>query len=177
MNFKSIQISEIFKPPQKGRFSNSDISLNGTIPLISAKKGNNGVAGFINKNNVDDTKKTYSNAITVANTGEGGVGTAFYHKYEFAPTNNVTVLELKDTNILTEYAGVIIATAITKQRSKFSYGYILNDDRLNVLRIVLPVNDAGEFDEKYIEEYGQNKAKEINKFKNEKFNIINDIIW
>ena len=70
----------------KGKVKNGMIQINGTIPLISAKKIDNGICGYL----VDDKKLLkHKNSFSVATQGNGGAGYCFYHPYTFCSTSMI----------------------------------------------------------------------------------------
>jgi hypothetical protein len=55
--------------------------------------------------------------------------------------------------ISSKYAGIFIATQITAQRGKYSYGYKMGTGRLKRQLILLPATIEGEPDWAYMEQY------------------------
>ena len=55
---------------------------------------------------------------------------------------------------------LFISRSITIQRSKFGYGYTLNNKRLKNFQVMLPVNDEGAPDFEYMEAYAKNLEAE-----------------
>ena len=76
----AIDIASIFDF-ERGRENNMASLNDGNIPLVSARKVNNGVKGFIS-----NPKKTISggNVISLNNDGDGGAGLAYYQPMDFA---------------------------------------------------------------------------------------------
>lgn len=127
-----------------GRDINASEQIPGKIPYISATSINNGVYSFVDNEN----ETLEAGCISVNRTGS--VGYAFYHPYAALYSNNVRKLRLHVAN---DYAALFIASQITFQREKYSYGYILGTERLKRQKIQLPVNDADEPDFDYMENY------------------------
>ena len=113
----------------------------GDIPLVSAKKVDNGYKAFITSN---DKKLFPKNIITLNNDGDGGVGMAYYQPAASALDTHVTALIPKIK--ITKYQMLFISQAITMQRNKFSHGYSLNNNRLKAQKILLPVADNNQPD-------------------------------
>ena len=110
----------------------------GEIPLISAKKIDNGVKAFIS----DNGKKLFEGHIlTLNNDGDGGVGIAYYQANKMALDTHVTALipliPINRSSLL------FISKTITIQRDKFSHGYSLNNNRMKAQKIVLPIDKNG----------------------------------
>ena len=88
----------------------------GDIPLVLAKKVDNGYKAFITSN---DKKLFSKNIITLNNDGDGGVGMAYYQPAVSALDTHVTALIPKIK--ITKYQMLFISQAITMQRNKFSH--------------------------------------------------------
>jgi len=130
----------------------------GNTPYITATANNNGVGDFIGNDNKSSEKK----CISVNRTGS--VGYAFYHPYNALYSNNCRKIVIKNKNIL---IGRFIASQISKQKDKYSYGYILGTERLKRQKILLPTNSQGEPDYEFMEAYIRQKEQEkINAHKN-----------
>lgn len=146
--WKDFSITELFVP-NKGNQNNMSTLTDGNIPLVSAKKFNNGYKAFVSQNN----KKVYQGHIITLNIdGDGGAGIAYYQPYKHLLDSHVTALIPKNKK-LSKYTLLFIATAITKQRDKYGHGYSIKSDRLNIFRFMLPVNEKGEPDYKFMEDY------------------------
>ena len=117
----------------------------GKIPLISNSGLNNGIGDYIG----NDIKR-FSNAITI--TGKGQPGFAFYHPYIFSVVHQCNVLILKNKE-MTPNLGVFLCTCLEKLKGKYSYGKLLNKERLTNEKIQLPVNKSGDLNFEAMEEY------------------------
>lgn len=146
--WKDFALTDIFTL-QKGNQNNMSSLTIGNIPLVSAKKIDNGYKAFVAKND----KKIYpDNIITLNNDGDGGAGIAYYQPAKHLLDSHVTALIPKDKN-LSKNILLYIATAITNQRKKFGHGYSINSNRLQIFRFMLPVNSKNEPDYDYMENY------------------------
>ena len=120
----------------------------GDVPLISAKNSNNGYKAFVS----DNGKKIFSgHCLTLNNDGDGGAGIAYYQPADFLLDAHVTALYPKIE--MSRETLLFISTCITKQREKFGHGYSLNNKRLKIFRVMLPVNDSGAPDFNYMEAF------------------------
>lgn len=137
-----------FFEAQRGNQGNMASLEKGNIPLVSARKFNNGYKDFV----LSPDKKLYKgNIITLNNDGDGGAGIAYYQPYTMALDTHVTALyPLIDMN---KYHLLFITRTITHQRDKFGNNYPINDLRLKALKILLPVNDNNEPDWNFMEDY------------------------
>lgn len=154
---------------KRGNQNNMAKTTMGDIPLVSAKKVNNGIKDFITENNKELFEE---NIITLNNDGDGGVGIAYYQPFETALDTHVTALIPK--KILSKYTLLFISRSITMQREKFSHGYSLNNNRLIVQKIILPADNQGEpdwqFMEDFIRQLEKNKTETILKYYNAMIN-------
>lgn len=133
---------------EKGNQNNMATLSNGTIPLVSARKCDNGYKGF-----VETDKKIFpKHILTINNDGDGGAGISYYQPYMMALDSHVTALIPKIE--LSRLQLLFISMCITKQRSKFGHGYPINNNRLRAFRIMLPIQSLSEEpDWEYMEAY------------------------
>ncbi|MFC1977180.1 restriction endonuclease subunit S [Chloroflexota bacterium] len=118
------------------------------VQVISATKKNNGVIGYSKK---DKGKPFPANCITVANTGQSSVGYASFHEKPFYATNNITVLIPNfECNI---YIGLFICALIQKDRYRYSFGRVLNENRVKAAKIRFPVDKDDNPDWQFVENY------------------------
>lgn len=154
--WKEFKLTDIFDF-EKGDQNNMASIKAGSIPLVSAKKSDNGYKGFALQ-----SKKMYSgNSLTLNNDGDGGAGISYYQPSNYLLDSHVTALYPK--NNLNKYALLYISRSITAQRDKFGHGYSINNQRLKVFKLMLPINKKGEPDYLYMENYM--KALENEKLK------------
>ncbi len=148
--WKPFEISEIFTF-QKGNQNNMNILGDGNIPLISAKKINNGLKAFVSKN----SKKHFEgNCITLNNDGDGGAGLAYYQPAFMAVDSHVTVLYSKLG--LAKFSLLFLSRIISQQADRFGHAHSITQDRLKAYKLILPVNSAGNPDYSYMESYIKN---------------------
>lgn len=123
----------------------------GTFPLVSARNTNNGYKDFV----LPCEKKSAisGHCLTINNDGDGGAGISYYQPFDMLLDTHVTALipkmEMRMEQLL------FISSCITIQREKFGHGYSLNNARLSVLRIMLPIDGDGSPDWAYMEQYGK----------------------
>lgn len=153
VKWKEIPLQELFEF-ERGNQNNMSMCADGNIPLISAKKVDNGLKRFIS----DNGKKVFDRHIlTLNNDGDGGVGIAYYQASNVAIDTHVTALIPKLP--ISREALLFISKTITTQRDKFSHGYSLNNNRIRAQKIVLPVNEDGNPNWTYIENFIKNIEK------------------
>ena len=150
IKWKSFSLKSLFKF-ERGNQNNMSNCLEGSIPLISAKKIDNGVKSFI----LDNGKKLFDgNILTLNNDGDGGVGIAYYQANKIALDTHVTALIPK--KVISREGLLFISRVITIQRDKFSHGYSLNNNRMMAQKIVLPIDKSGNPDFVYMENFIKN---------------------
>lgn len=121
----------------------------GNRPFIGASENGNGVTGFVGNDNASKD----SNVLGVNYNGAPCV--AFYHPYECVFSDDVKRLHLRDYED-NEFVMLFLATIIKQQKPKYSYGYKFNEQRMKRQKLMVPVNDAGEPDYAYMEQYAMN---------------------
>ena len=144
--WKEFKLIDIFNF-EKGDQNNMASIKTGSIPLVSAKKSDNGYKDFTLQ-----SKKMYrGNSLTLNNDGDGGAGIAFYQPTNYLLDSHVTALYPKIK--LNKFVLIYISRSITAQRNKFGHGYSINNQRLKVFKLMLPINDKNEPDYAYMENY------------------------
>ena len=123
--------------------------INGNTPFIGASANNNAVTNFVSNTN----RSLDKNVVNI--NFNGSVGEAFYHPYTALFSGDVKRLHLKDYPD-NEYINLFIITSIKSQKDKYSYGYKFSEKRMIRQYIKLPVNDAGDPDYEYMEQYIKN---------------------
>lgn len=146
-----------FFSSDKGNQNNMATLTVGNIPLVSARKCDNGYKDFVSPNG---KKHFHGGILTLNNDGDGGVGIAYYQPYEMLLDTHVTALMPKIE--LSKHQLLFIAMCIRKQRSRFGHGYSINDNRLRMFRIMLPLTADGKSpDWQFMESYMRQKEQEI----------------
>lgn len=126
-----------------GKYFNKDSYNMGAIPLVSTSNTNNGIMSYT------DLKPTFNfNSITI---GKIGVST-FYQDHNFVASPDVTIL-IPKSNFLNKYNGLFIKTIIEQEKNKWSYGRQIRLGDSKKLLVRLPVNQQGNPDWLFMEEY------------------------
>jgi hypothetical protein len=126
--------------------------ISGDIPYVSSSSVNNGICHFVSNKN----ETIEAGCISV--NRNGSVGYAFFHEYEALFSNDCRKLRPKIQN---KYVSIFLATQITAQRGKYSYGYKMGTGRLKRQKIILPVDDCGEPDYAFMEEYIRERERQL----------------
>ena len=96
--------------------------------------------------------------------GEGSVGDAIYKEEDFIGTTTVKVGRNKKLN---RYIGMFITTIADTVRSKYNFGFKRNETHLKNEILILPINEKGEPDYEFMENYMRAKEQEkLNAYKN-----------
>ena len=135
--WKPFHITELFNP-DRGTEKNMSSLEEGSTPLVSARKMNNGVKSFVN---VPPTRVRTSGSITLNNDGDGGAGLAFYQPAGFALDTHVT--QLKPIQEMNENSKLFIAASLSGVHEFFGHGYSISDDRIKTIQVMLPCTKEG----------------------------------
>lgn len=142
------KMPEVFDLIQRGkRLKNAD-HVPGIVPYVSSTANNNGVDDYIE---ATPGTRVFGDCISLANSGS--VGTAFYEPFEYVASDHVTALK---TEGMSKYVYLFLTATIEKQGSNFNFNREINDARIKNMQIMLPVDDAGEPDYSYMEQYAKN---------------------
>ena len=123
--------------------------IKGRTPLVTAVGTNNGIGYFVGNENNSRAEQS----ISVVRNG-ASVGKAFYHKYSALYGNDCRRMKLKHSN--SEFVNLFITQVIGMQNKAFSYSRKLGTERLQNLRIMLPITGDGAPDYEYMEQYTKN---------------------
>ncbi|EKT3967434.1 restriction endonuclease subunit S [Flavobacterium psychrophilum] len=153
-NWKEFKLTELFEFV-KGDQNNMASIKSGLIPLVSAKKIDNGYKDFASK-----SKKLYKgNSLTLNNDGDGGAGISYYQPTDYLLDSHVTALFPKKK--LGKLTLLFISRCITAQQEKFGHGYSINNQRLKVFKFMLPINSESKPDFDFMENYMKQKENEL----------------
>ena len=137
--------------------------IEGKIPYITSSAENNGIKYFVSNMN-----STYESNVIAVNRN-GSVGYAFYHKYPALFSNDCRKLKILHCPRDNEAVSLFMTTQIMQQKEKYNYRLKMGTNRLSRQKIMLPIDDKGNPDYPYMEQYIKNifykKAKEYLDFK------------
>lgn len=169
-NWKEFYLKLIFPKIQRGkRLKKADHS-KGQTPYVSSTASNNGVDSFIG--NMVAVRK-FSNCLSLANSGS--VGACFYQPFEFVASDHVTRLANPKFN---KYVYLFLSGVVTRISSKYSFNREINDSRIKKEKILLPVNNKGEPDFEFMENYMRTiEAKQLKKYKQHISLNISKLEW
>jgi len=151
MEWDGFEVGKLFKfqtGKSKG-LNHLEKTING-INYLGATNRNNGVLCQV-KNNEEMIQK--GNCIAFIRNGEGSMGYAVYKSEDFIATSDITA---GYADFLNRHIGLFITTVSDKIRGKYNFGYKRSDTRLKKEKLLLPVNDKGELDYEFMEQYMKN---------------------
>jgi len=125
------------------------------VNIVSNTTNNNGVESYIFRNDIG-----IKNCITIATRGND-----YFACYQDDYTVTIVRALLLYSNKfnLNKYIGFYICSLIRMNKYKSAYGRVLSGDRLEQEKIMLPIDENGNPNWKYIEELTQNIYKNIYK--------------
>lgn len=144
--WKSFLISDIFDIFPGKRLVAADTTA-GDRPFIGALDNNNGVARF-----VSDTNESLDKNVLGVNYNGNGMVIGFYHPYECIFSDDVKRFHLKHHED-NEFVLLFMKVAILQQKSKFGYLYKFNSERMANTGVMLPVDEFGNPDYTFMEQY------------------------
>lgn len=155
--WQSFSLKEIFTKIESGKVSQAgELEEGPDIPYLGAKKADNGIMSWCKY--VPD-KVSKGNCVVMICDGAGSVGLANYMNTDFMGTVNLA-LGYND-KFLNEYTGLFLATILSKERIKYSFGRKWKT-HLNDTNIRLPATRNGHPDWKWMEKFVKSlKSKHI----------------
>lgn len=162
--FERFLISNLIYKVKKGREKSIDRKIenkyeDGGIPLVVAKKDNNGIGG-LKQNPIE----IYNDKICIICGGDGGGGKTYYLEYDFCATNFALICSFsKQLSDISKYAKFYISVLISERLFKtIGHGQTISDVPKETT-IKLPVkNNKNELDFEYMENFI--KQFEISKY-------------
>lgn len=124
------------------------------VPYIAAKHANNGLDSMCSRRGNEEFISR-GNCIVFIQLGQGSAGYALYQGGDFIGMSGKTLCAY--SSHLNKYNGLFLATVLSKERPKYSFGRSWTGDRLMFTRICLPAKrgEDGTFypDWAYMEKY------------------------
>ncbi|MDE6429174.1 MAG: restriction endonuclease subunit S [Malacoplasma sp.] len=145
-NWKEFKLGNIFKIEKSKNIVNevAEESKGNDLPYITRTEFNNGVKFFVNSE--DFLKKEKGNCITIG--GEGA--NVYYQSTNFISGNNINKLY---SDKLNENTALFIVSIINLEKYRYSYNRAFNKKCIENTIIKLPVDNEGNPDWKYMENY------------------------
>jgi hypothetical protein len=145
--WKSFKISKLFDVYTGGDKPRKEIQEGILVNSIENQTTNNGIKEKIAFNG----KKVFENFISIVSIGEGGK--AFYQEEKGAIFTRVKALIPKFK--LNKYIGLFLVPILNLEGVRYSYGRVLDADRLKDTEIKLPVDKEGNPDWDFMENYSK----------------------
>lgn len=143
--WKAFFLTELFSEIQRGKRLKTENHVTGKIPYVSSSALNNGVDNFVsNTENV----RIFSDCISLANSGS--VGSSFYEPFSFVASDHITHLK---NNKYNKYHYLFMASILNRLSQKYNFNREINDNRISREKILLPVDETGNPDYTFMEQY------------------------
>lgn len=133
----------------KGRNHLTEVT-EGGIPYIGATNRNNGVLCFVQSQDDLTALIQPGNCIGFIRNGDGSAGYAIYKSTPFISTSDVMYGYARWIN---KWTGLFFVTAQDQIKSKYSHGHKRSPERLKQDKVMLPVNELGNPDWQFMEDY------------------------
>lgn len=147
-NWKEFKIKEIFIKNKVKKIKAIPNNTKGNIPLISSKSTNNGIACYVERKYYIE-HVINEKCITVSTNGS--CFECFYQDNPFVVNSDVEVLFHEKLN--NKYIALFLTTILSFQKGKYSYGMKNKGEKTWNTIISLPVDDNGQIDWEYMEQY------------------------
>ena len=148
-----ILFKDLFDIKPGVRLTKDDMT-EGLRPFIGATDSNNGITAFCGNTN----KSLDSNCLGV--NYNGSVVENFYHPYEALFSDDVKHMHLK-SHKGNKYIYLFLKNLILKQKDKYQYGYKFNGERMLKQTLLIPIDDDGSPDFKFMEQYMRGIEKKL----------------
>lgn len=155
-DYARFKVCDLLVALEKGKMKSPDRNIEnkfmGQIPIIVAKKDNNGVGGA-----VDNPSKIYSDKFCIISGGNGGGGKTYYCDFEFCATSFVLVCDLRDRfkEEANKYAKFYLAVIISERLYKnIQHGRTISE--VPLIEIKLPIINNGDIDWNYMSNFVKN---------------------
>lgn len=115
-----------------------------SVPFISRTQYNNTVDGWMVPEEDDSLEE--GNALTIGDT----TATIAYQSKPFVTGEHIIVIRAKWLN---KYTGLFLKTILDQEKFRYGYGRAFTIDLVNNTELILPVDEFGNPDWKFMEEY------------------------
>ncbi|RHZ37338.1 restriction endonuclease subunit S [endosymbiont GvMRE of Glomus versiforme] len=153
------EICRIKKPIILSNYNVSAMKGENKFPIVCSSLENNGVAGWIIDNNNEEVLH-YENAITVAQ--DGSIFSSFYQPFKFYTRINMLIFRLKKRQ-LNHHLAFFLCSIINLEKFKYSFGRTLKTGDIWKTKIPLPVNEKGEPNWLWMENYSRKIFEKVKK--------------
>ncbi len=120
----------------------------GDTPFIGASANGNGITNWV----ANENKSLDSNVLGV--NYNGSVVDNFYHPYTALFSDDVKRIHIKDKTVdANVYKYMFLKVAFLQHKEQYQYGYKFDGNRMRNQKLVLPTDDNGNPDWKFMEDY------------------------
>lgn len=169
--WKPFSIIDIFDEIERGKRLKKNDHFEGERPYVSSSSKNNGVDQFVGNT---EKVRTFTNCLSLANSGS--VGSCFYEPFEFVASDHVTHLQKAGAS---QYIYLFLATTVGRLSEKYDFNREINDYRISREKIMLPVDDEGEPDYEFMNNYIKNimikKRKQYHEYIEKRIKEVGDV--
>ena len=150
--WKEFKIVDLFEISFSAGDNQAEKLEEGLVPLLSSGYSEiNAICKFI-KNGDNKSKIILGNVLTI-----DMFGAVKYHPYSFYAVSHGRIIILKPTFQMNEKIGLFIVQALSQAvKMKFSYAQMCTSKRMLRQTLQFPINDQGEPDYEYMEQYAKN---------------------
>lgn len=160
LRLDSVEWGEFYLGGDKGLFKvggtqtthPSELVGNGNIPRITCSATNNGLEDF------------YKNRPTekggVLTVDSATIGYVSYQGSDFITTDHVEKIFLPNDKKINKFLGLFLKTSIDKSKGdKYGYGYKFSQSRIRKQKILLPIDNLGNPNWRFMEDYTKQEMK------------------
>lgn len=148
--WKAIPLGNLFSM-ERGKAKKDTVKEGGQYPFVSAKISNNGVRMFVEKPCVLFS----ANTISLNSNGDGGTGFGYYQPYDYTIDVNTTALIPQNDKLANQFCEFFIVGCFGWLHNHFENALPLSLKRAKKACIMLPVDNNGKPDYKFMEECGR----------------------
>ncbi|PLA77074.1 restriction endonuclease [Ligilactobacillus agilis] len=146
-SWKQFKVSDILTVDSGVRLTKENM-VKGDIPFIGASSSGNGITNWVSNKN----KSLDSNVLGV--NYNGSVVDNFYHPYKALFSDDVKRIHIKDKSVDANiYKYIFLKVAFLQHKEQYQYGYKFDANRMKNQKLVLPVDDNGNPDWQFMEDY------------------------
>lgn len=144
LQWGSFLVSDLFyvSGTKTTKIEDLEIYGSGQYPYVTTQSSNNGVAGFYNYYTEEGNVLVVDSAV---------VGFCSYQGENFSASDHVE--KLKPRFVMNKYIGLFLSAMINQENYKYSYGRKFNQKNIRNTVIKLPVDENGNPDWVYMENY------------------------
>ena len=149
-NWKRFAVKDLFRLSSTNGTTTDELIEGKEIPYIAAKHKNNGCDMMCSRDG-NEQFVSKGNCIVFICLGAGSAGYALYQGGDFIGMSGKTICGYNDN--LNQFSGIFLASVLSKERPKYSFGRSWTGDRLKNTTIKLPVTPEGTPDWQFMEDY------------------------